>query len=51
MDSPGVPINVEVRYSTVVKNMWSKSKMTQSRAKLLQSGMELTKKVGEQPWP
>ena len=25
--------------------------MTQSRAELLQSGRELTTKVGEQPWP
>jgi len=31
--------------------MWSKSKMTQSGAELLQSRIELTTKVGEQPWP
>jgi len=31
--------------------MWSKSGMTQSRVELLWSGMELTTKVKEQPWP
>jgi len=31
--------------------MWSKSGVTQSRVELLQSGKELTTKVGEQPWP
>jgi len=33
-----------------VRNVWSKSRMTQSRVELLQSGIELTTKVGKQPW-
>jgi len=34
-----------------VKNVWSRSRVTQSGAELLQSGRELTTKIGEQPWP
>jgi len=35
----------------VYTNVWSRSGVTQSGAELLQSGRELTTKVGEQPWP
>ena len=34
-----------------VKNIWSRSGVTQSGAELLWSGKKLTTKVGEQPWP
>jgi len=34
-----------------VKDMWGRSRVTRSGAELLQSGRELTTKVGEQPWP
>jgi len=36
---------------TIVKNMQSRSGVTQSGVEILQSGKELTTKVGEQPWP
>jgi len=31
--------------------VWSRSRVAQSGAELLQSGRKLTTKVGEQPWP
>jgi len=34
-----------------VKDMQSGSGVTQSEVELLQSGRDLTTKVGEQPWP
>jgi len=34
-----------------VKDMRGRSRVTQSGVELLQSGRELTTKVGEQPWP
>jgi len=42
---------VQHKVYTNVKNVWSRSRVTQSGAELLQSGRELTTKVREQPWP
>ena len=33
-----------------VKDVWSGSEVTWSRAELLRNGRDLTTKVGEQPW-
>jgi len=35
----------------IVMDVWSRSGVTQSGVELLWSGRELTKKMGEQPWP
>jgi len=40
-----------VTQTTFVKDMQSGSGVTRNRAELLQSGRELTTKIGEQPWP
>ena len=40
-----------VTQTTFVKDMQSGSRVTRNRAELLQSGRELTTKMGEQPWP
>jgi len=41
----------QVTLLSSVKDVWSGSRVTWNRAKLLWSGRELTTKVGEQPWP
>jgi len=41
----------QVTLLSSVKDVWSGSRVTWNRAKLLRSGRELTTKVGEQPWP
>jgi len=40
-----------VTQTTFVKDVQSGSRVTWNRAELLQSGRELTTKMGEQPWP
>jgi len=48
---PSVETLVNPLFSPAVKDMQSRSGVTQSGVGLLQSGRELTTKVEEQPWP
>ena len=45
------PSQMQRPMGLTVRDVRSGNGMTQSGAELLQSGRELTTKVGEQPWP
>ena len=46
-----IKILIKLKYSTSVRDVWSRSGVTRNGVELPQNGRDLTTKVGEQPWP
>ena len=46
-----IKILIKLKYSSSVRDVWSRSGVTQNGVELPRNGRDLTTKVGEQPWP